>query len=124
MEKSPSKLSSQAKSVSSQPRAVMPTVIHERGKPSLRSVKAGSSAHAVASRNSTKAEVTLPEVEPAQAEAEEVVAEGEPGEEREDEVDEGAAGDDVVGHLQPLEVEGEAGAGSGGLPERLCAGWP
>src|SRR5687768_13543425 len=64
MEKSPSKLSIQAKSVSSHPSAVMPTVIHERGKPSFSSVKAGSTAHAVARRNRTNADVTLPESKP------------------------------------------------------------
>jgi hypothetical protein len=39
-------------------------VTKPRGKPSLRSTNAGSSAHAVASRNSTNAELTRPLLNP------------------------------------------------------------
>jgi hypothetical protein len=51
--------------------------------------------------------------EPAEAEpdAEELVVVGVPRERREDQVDDGAAGDDVVRHLEPLEVHREAAAG-------------
>src|SRR3712207_675469 len=64
IEKSPSKLSIQAKSVSSQASAQMPTVTQDRGKPSFSSTNAGSTAQAVASRKSTNADVTLPESKP------------------------------------------------------------
>jgi hypothetical protein len=64
MENSPSKLSSHANSVSSQPSAARPTVIHERGKLSFRSTNAGRTAHAVARRKSTNADVTLLESKP------------------------------------------------------------
>ena len=73
-EKSTSKVSIHANSVSTQPSAARPTVIQERGKPSFRSVKAGSSAQTVASRNRKNAVLTLPGLPAAQAEAEEVVA--------------------------------------------------
>ena len=48
----------QANSVSRNAKAARPTVTHPRGKPTLKSVKAGSSAQTVASNNSTNAELT------------------------------------------------------------------
>ena len=111
-EKSTSNVSIQANSVSTKPSAARPTVIQERGKPSFRSVKAGSSAQTVASRNRKNAVLTLPDLPAAEAEAEEVVAEAVPGEEAEDQVEQGAAGDDVGGHRELLGVERDARPGA------------
>src|SRR4051794_436961 len=64
MEKSKSNVSNQANSVRRKPSAARPTVTHERGKPTLRSVNAGSSAHTDARRKRKKAVLTLPDVQP------------------------------------------------------------